>query len=100
MRRGRVPCNPRPFYAVGPRCRNFEQAEDAEVVRLLGEARQMVQRGTAHANGTKLIRSVLLGVLISPGAGSALLKASARTRITWRGRTRRERLLPKLLPNS
>jgi putative phosphoribosyl transferase len=32
--------SPEPFYAVGPHYRNFRQTEDAEVVRLLGEARQ------------------------------------------------------------
>ena len=31
---------PDPFYAVGPHYRNFRQTEDAEVVRLLDEARQ------------------------------------------------------------
>ena len=31
---------PDPFYAVGPHYRDFRQTEDAEVVRLLGEARQ------------------------------------------------------------
>src|SRR5438552_5671314 len=31
---------PDPFYAVGPHYRDFRQTEDAEVVRLLAEARQ------------------------------------------------------------
>jgi putative phosphoribosyl transferase len=31
---------PDPFYAVGPRYRDFRQTEDAEVVRLLDKARQ------------------------------------------------------------
>jgi putative phosphoribosyl transferase len=31
---------PDPFYAVGPHYQNFQQTEDAEVVRLLDEARQ------------------------------------------------------------
>ena len=31
---------PEPFYAVGPHYRDFRQTEDAEVVRLLAEARQ------------------------------------------------------------
>ena len=31
---------PDPFYAVGPHYRDFRQTEDAEVVRLLEEARQ------------------------------------------------------------
>jgi putative phosphoribosyl transferase len=35
---------PDPFYAVGPQYRNFRQTEDAEVVRLLDEARQWPNR--------------------------------------------------------
>ena len=35
---------PDPFYAVGPHYRNFRQTEDAEVVRLLDEARQWPHR--------------------------------------------------------
>ena len=31
---------PEPFYAVGPHYRDFRQTDDAEVVRLLAEARQ------------------------------------------------------------
>ncbi len=31
---------PDPFYAVGPHYRDFRQTEDAEVIRLLEEARQ------------------------------------------------------------
>ena len=31
---------PDPFYAVGPHYSDFRQTEDAEVVRLLAEARQ------------------------------------------------------------
>ncbi len=33
---------PDPFYAVGPHYRDFRQTEDAEVIRLLEEARQWV----------------------------------------------------------
>ena len=36
---------PEPFYAVGPHYRNFQQTEDAEVVRLLDEARQWSPAG-------------------------------------------------------
>ncbi|MGE4303118.1 MAG: phosphoribosyltransferase [Novosphingobium sp.] len=37
--------SPEPFFAVGPHYRNFSQVEDAEVIRLLGAARQLAGSG-------------------------------------------------------
>ena len=43
--------SPDPFYAVGAHYRNFTQTEDAEVIRLLAEARQWAKAEAAGPSG-------------------------------------------------